>query len=853
MVQHPFREIEHIHHAYGQDCTRISNALFVSCAKSRCIVHSCKVGWVPDARWSECIMDPSISSGIRRTSKRSNLLPASVTAAAVINSDVLTQLITIVDMVLNLDAYTPGLAASSTSPSTTYALSLLNDINAATAGLIGSPTVGALLRHTDQLLDTNSLLKSLLATCGCVDDLGLSDLVQDLDALVAALANLRTWCDDHTVVSRPVTTAPLPSATATSEQPIIIPPSSLLAGLGLKGKSIDTITALLNGGVVGSTNNLLDALRLGTDHSHDVPVPSTNNSELRAKLTVFVQLVVKLQEDSAFLTPQQGFSISSDLLTPLVKATANLLNSTTVSSLAVSLKEVIVLSVASLQALDLCACVDKLGLKQFYQDLESVLDIASDAESLCLDQLTEGKSVGAASSGDTSIVGLSDLLTRLTPGLLGPIQSTTTIGGLGPSLSDAVNDLPDGLGIGPHHAKRTFAAHTSLLLNSDIFGQVEALVKLVINLQGFISLIPSSKSDSCFSSLNTGQHMKDMTDALICITPSSTTSAVLATVDHVLGASARLQKALQECKSTAWVDDLDYLLVLIGEAAIKLGSMCGSSTRTAVSLSATTSALQAPTGLPASTTSNLVTHPSDPRTVPVTLGKPATSSSTATWTSLSSLPSSIAPSSTDDEIILALNQLLASLGLGVKAVVTVGGLGHGLSDPVNNLLDSVGIGPNGLRRREKRQIGIPVDSSTNATVDSTLQTDVYALIDLVLGLVDACSSSDCSHLVTPPVNFVSKVVNATAETLTSKSWVKFVDGVNHLATASADAVNIIDRCRCGTSGKLEEVYGYTLRILDVALALQVLCRKMGLGKAGHPIVMGLTRLLNGLERVQLKR
>lgn len=795
-------------------------------------------------------MDASISSGIRRTSKRSNLLPANVTATAVINSDVLTQLITIVDIVLNLDAYTPGLPASSTLPSTTtYVVSLFNDINAATAGLIGSPTVGALLRHIDRLLDTNSLLKSLLATCGCVDGLGLSDVVQELDVLVAALASLRTWCSDHTGPGT-TTTAPSRSATAASEQPIVISLSSLLAGLGLKGKSINAITALLNGAVIDSTNDLLDALGLGTDRSRGVPAPSTNNSELLAKLAVLVQLVVKLREDSASLTTvssQHGSSISGDLLTPLVEATANLLNSTTVSSLAVALKEVIGFSVASLQALDLCACVDELGLKQLYQDLKSVLDVASDAHSLCLDQLITGrKPVGAASSGDTPIVvGLSDLLVHPTPGLLGPIQSTTTIDGLGPSLSDAVNSLLGGLGIGPHHAKRTFAAYTSTL-DSDILSQVEGLVKLVINLQGFMILMPSSKSDSCFSSLNTGQLMKDMANALICITPLSTTSAVFTTVDHVLGASASLQKALQECKNMAWVDDLSYLLVLIREAAVKLGSTCDSSTRTVVPLS--------------TTTSNLVTHPSDPRTLSVsfgapTLGKPATLPGTATWTSPVSLPSSMAPSSADDEIILALNQLLASLGLGVGGVVTVGGLGHGLSEPVNNLLDSVGIGPNGLRRREKRQIGIPPDSNTNATVDSTvtLQTHVYALIDLVLELVDACGSSDCSHLGTLPVNFVSKIVNATAETLTSKSWVKFVGGVNHLATASSDAVKLLEGCGCRTGGKLEEAYGYIWRILDVALALQVLCQKMGIGKAGHPIVVGLTRLLDGLERVQLRR
>jgi hypothetical protein len=235
MAPHPFREVDPIHEASGQDCTRIPNVRGVGCSHSRCIVTSCQEGWVPNANNTGCMVDLAEASG--RLSKRSDPLSITVTANTVVDSEILTQLVAVVDAVLHL-----GLSSSASSANVTttvsYGVSLLNDVNTATANLITSRTIRAFLQNIDHLLDVSSLLKSWLASCACVSGLGLSELVEEMNSLVAAVVELRTFCSNHPVVSGPgssTLTVLSPSATVLPDQPLVIRPSDLLAGLQLKG------------------------------------------------------------------------------------------------------------------------------------------------------------------------------------------------------------------------------------------------------------------------------------------------------------------------------------------------------------------------------------------------------------------------------------------------------------------------------------------------------------------------------------------------------------------------------------------------------------------------------------------
>ncbi|KAK2459987.1 hypothetical protein APHAL10511_007993 [Amanita phalloides] len=75
-------------------------------------------------------------------------------------------------------------------------------------------------------------------------------------------------------------------------------------------------------------------------------------------------------------------------------------------------------------------------------------------------------------------------------------------------------------------------------------------------------------------------------------------------------------------------------------------------------------------------------------------------------------------------IVLGLSRLLNELGLGiVKADVSIGGLGAGLSGLVNTLLDGLGIGPNGVSRRSNANFAVSLDALLDAVLRLVLHTN----------------------------------------------------------------------------------------------------------------------------------
>lgn len=200
MAPHPFFEAEPIRHSSGIDCSTILHVKSTSCSQSLCIVHSCKNGWIPSSQVDECIPF-TIRNPIMRVEKRSSSLIANVTANVNISSDLLTQIIAIVDLVLKL----PSLAPVSSS---------------------SQPASGT---FPSESLSTCKSPLSILTNCGCVQDFGIGELLQELNQLIAAGLSMQNWCNNNPIVSEHPTAAgnghqqpSISSSLNLPEQPIVI-------------------------------------------------------------------------------------------------------------------------------------------------------------------------------------------------------------------------------------------------------------------------------------------------------------------------------------------------------------------------------------------------------------------------------------------------------------------------------------------------------------------------------------------------------------------------------------------------------------------------------------------------------
>jgi hypothetical protein len=194
------------------------------------------------------------------------------------------------------------------------------------------------------------------------------------------------------------------------------------------------------------------------NYGRSVATPNNIDSELLNMIMVLVNLVIDLQTTALVSVGTQPNYKDSDLLTPIVQATVDILNATTASSLLESLDKTFELSQSNLYLLEHCKCIQALELEHLYATLNAIIRTASDAQAWCHNHSivprhpSQGK--GTADDDIPIVVGLSDLLTRLTLGLLGPIKSSIKVDGLGAGLSGPVDNLLDELGLGPNNAKR---------------------------------------------------------------------------------------------------------------------------------------------------------------------------------------------------------------------------------------------------------------------------------------------------------------------------------------------------------------------------------------------------------------
>lgn len=613
-----------------------------------------------------------------------------------------------------------------------------------------------------------------------------------------------------------------------------------------------------------------------------VSTPNSIDPELLGKISLLAYLVIDLQGNSTALAP--NFTrlnhplIDSDLHSTIIQATVDLLNATTVSSLLASLDLTLGHSRTSLYLLDRCNCMHAPGLEEFYALLRAIFRTAADAQAWCHDHpvvpIKHHQGHSNVDGGDTPIVvGLSDLLSRLTLGLLGPIKLSVKVDGLGAGLSYDINNLLNGVGLGPQNAKRESVLNVDSFLSTNVLalGQLKVLINLVVHLQRSMTSLSSSESVSCLG-LVQPTLMKEIVDGLTAITYSSTASASLSNLNRILAAEADLQKSLQKCRLDTAVEDLIDLLVNITETTLRFLEVC----KTGLVTSSGTTFSHRPTMLPAislnsSTTSSIITSSSTqpsplPTALSVDIGSLANTHGSSSLNPTSSRTRSLTisrptPSRTplsNDEIVLALNHILSSLGLAeVKGVVTIGGLGPGLTESVNDLLDGLGIGRDDLHRRHKRQVAVDgANAHTNVITGQKLQKD-GALIDLVIGFVDACGLLDCARIRpvrTLGVDFVGAILNAHVNILTSRSWTKFAEALDNLADLSSETVKFLEGHSWTTSGGLGMVYEYMLGILDVTFTLQDITQLMGVDNLRRlgmqdekPVVVGMTKFLNELH------
>lgn len=858
MTPHPFFEAEPIRRSSGIDCSAIPHAKSTSCSQSRCVVHSCKNGWIPSPQVDECIPF-AIGNPIMRVQKRSSPLFANATADVNISSDLLTQIIAIVDLVLKLPSLAP--ASSSSQPTSGTSSSeieaLIGEITHSTLSLLNSTTISSLVESTDALLSTCKLLSSILANCGCVQVFGIGELVQELNQLIDAALSMQNWYNNNPIVPGNPTSAgnghQLPSISSSpnlSEQPIVIGLSSLLSSLGLNGNSGVVISGLGNG-ISSTVNSILNGLSLGPNNYKITSVnPNvTIAPDLLSQIVGLVDLVLNLQSNSGSLPPLPATSSGSHvpstswatypaptasshpahspsgtppvnvgLIAAIVKATLNILQAPTVSSLVSAVDGLVNVNSLVKGALGQCACIDSLGLRPLLANLDAIANAALELQNIVgVPPSSTTASVPHSAPATTNInddpiiIGLSDLLTGATLGLLGPVTAGVTVDGLGSGLSDTVNGLLAGLGIGPLNVRReslplSVDANATATINSDLLTQIEDLVGLVVKLEG------SCTSPSPSGGPTSASHLQDSVDpglvanivqATTDLLQSPTVNSLVTSTDQLINACTALANVFADCGCVEYLglDDAVEYLALITEAALGLKNWYGANP---IVISPE----------PVGGTTLFISTPTHTRTL-----VPAPSSST--------IPSSLPrPESGDLPIVIGLNHLLNGLGLGgIKSVTSVDVLGNGLDSAVNGLLDGLGIGPHGVRRRQ------PTKRQYSTHVDSQVATEVYALIDLNLGLSDAGSNlpsppSTPAPSYTPDTNstidtdLVVRVVRATGELLSSKSADQLLISVDALVAISTLSLEAVQGCGCVVEMGLDQVEGYLIRIVSVAEDIQ---------------------------------
>lgn len=318
-------------------------------------------------------------------------------------------------------------------------------------------------------------------------------------------------------------------------------------------------------------------------------------------------------------------------------------------------------------------------------------------------------SASSAVSGDTPIViGLDYLLAALGLG-----TGVVTVDGLGDGVDSTVNGLSNDLSIGPHDVRRrgvfdwipvkrqdlvrereekrqvSATATANATVNSDLLVQIEALVNLILGLNSAATSLPSAASStstasatatpslptsSIPSSISSGPAytidsclVDSIINTTVALLSSETYEELLEETNALVSASTLSLTTLEGCGCIRdlGLDSLYGYLIQIVDASLALQDLCHSYT---------------PPPLGSSPSIPL------PTLIPTTSSAPGSSNGTIT-------------SGGDEPLIVGLTKLLEGLGIDANVDVVVDLLGNNLDHTVNSVLNDLGIGPNGARRR----------------------------------------------------------------------------------------------------------------------------------------------------------
>ena len=807
MAPHPFPQADPVLRVSGTDCTRIPNAKNSECSGQHCVVNKCNLGWHPNRARDACILNTDGPSNLkfREVVKREDSLTTNVVANAHVSSDLVAKVGAIVSLVSGLEC-TPSQIPASSSSSAAVISDLLGGIADATSTLIASTNVPSLLDNLDALLNVSSVLSSTISSCGCRTDLGLADLDDALGNIVAALLNLKSW-SAHNV-------------------PLDLDLSGLLSGLGLNNT---TVAAVVSSDLVEQIKSLVGRVVSLAGVSSSLPPPPTAPSNLS--------------------------SINTNITNSIVNATVHIVNSTTVSSLVSSIGALVNVNDLASSLLDECRCVSDLDLGTFVANLAQVANTALKMQDWCdTHPVVNIPAAGNSSTGTTTSIsntnelpidlGLSNLL-----GLLGPIESGVAVSGTTTNTlaNDLLGGLAGGLLIGTDDVPPVPAV-TSVGLSPELVTQLEGLVNLVTELQS--SYTPFGPAALDPSTMLNPSLVTDVVQKTADLFNSPTAISLVTNIDALIAANSALQTGLTncECVDVLGLDGMLNHLVLVTNAALELKNWC-SSNSVIIFRRAVPSSSPPP--------------PSD------TLLSVSAASATIGVPFPSTLP--VAPSSqgtSDTPIVIGLDNLLSELGLkGLKAKIEVDGLGNGLSSPVNQVLNGLGIGPANVRSRMVGRQTLEVKdrrritAGSDASMMSELLTRIRSLVTQVLSMRFTLPARSV-----PQTPAIDNVIRATKALLSVSSVGAIEPQVNALVAASLASVKTLDNCGCVGNMGLTSTYESLVQIAEASLNLQNWCHGHSMlippspssspvnsygqpsttttNTVKEPIIIGLTKLLN---------
>ena len=315
-----------------------------------------------------------------------------LTVAAVVSSDLVDKIISLVELVVGLAGVSSSLPPPPTSPSKLSSINtnIINSIVDATVNIVNATTVPSLVSSIGALVNANDLANSLLGHCGCVSALGLGTFVADLEQVANAALRMQDWCDIYPVVNISVTGSSSTGASTsnfdTDEPSIDLGLSNLLGLLGpvesgvvVSGTATNTLANDgLAGGLLISTGDVRRQITADADASV--------TSELLTKIEDLVNTVLTLVGVAlpAPSVPQTSATVvDSSIIDNVLQATDALLRVSSVVAIELEVNGLVAASLASMKTLDNCGCVDTLGLAATYDSLVQIAEASLDLQDWC--------------------------------------------------------------------------------------------------------------------------------------------------------------------------------------------------------------------------------------------------------------------------------------------------------------------------------------------------------------------------------------------------------------------------------------------------------------------------------------